>query len=73
MGWLRDKLSLVESNPHPRPTRHEDFEMAVRVDEALAAAAASARIVAAQKEEAAKLFGTIRREIKNTKAAGEAT
>lgn len=71
--WLKNRLNLVEDDEHThRPTPHDDFEMAMRVEEALAAANAASKLVQAHTAEAQRLFGVIRREIQNTRAPGEA-
>jgi hypothetical protein len=61
VGWLRNQLHLVDNSP--RPTPRDDFEMAVRITEAVAATDAGAELTRAQAEEAQRLFGMIRREI----------
>lgn len=64
MQWLRKRFPSVDSVvPGDRPTMTEDLQMAVRVQEALAAASKSAQQAAAHADEAQRLFGAIRREM----------
>lgn len=65
LKWLRARLapSVELIDKLERPTIHENLEMAIRVEEALAAAGAAARVATQQTDEAQRLFGNIRREL----------
>ena len=69
--WFKNRLSINEVDPPERPSEKDEFEMSIRVEEALAATAAAAKLVQAHADEAQRLFGMIRREIAITKV-GEA-